>query len=121
MSDPVLAQQRIEAIKEHTDPTYSRVEEAIAPDSEVMGVAGLLGVEKPSNQDRDKLAFIKHQFDTDNEADVLYQVREIERRLTPPRLGERRIDIVYNYLRAKAEANKAAKLRDSYLDGDTRT
>lgn len=115
--DAVRQAEQLETIKEHINPSYTREEAPAVPDAEVIAVAGLLGVEKPSVADRDKLAFIKHQFDAENDTDLLYQIRSMERRLTPPRLGERRLDLLYNYLRARQTATRAQQLMDTYEDG----
>lgn len=113
--------QQIELIKEKVYPDYQRDESPGVPDLEVQATAGFLGVDKPSEADKEKLAFIRHQFDTETEADYLYQLRQVERMLGQARLGERRLDRVYNYLRAKQVAAQATKYRDSFLDGESQS
>lgn len=118
MADSVLAAQQLESIKEHITPGYTRERSVEVPSIEVLSVAGLLGVENPDAKVKEKLAFIKHQFESAGEADLLFQIRQIERTLTPPRIGENRVDILYNYLRARQEAKRSRAVMESYRDGE---
>lgn len=114
MSDPLIH----DAIKSHIDADFTG-SNADAPRPVLEDIApleGFLGVEKPDGRDKDLMAFIKTEIDAPSNAEMLYELRMIERRLSPPKLGQRRLDLVYGYLKAKAAASQYKKHAESFLD-----
>ena len=45
----------------------------------------------------------------------LYALRSLENRLSPPRLGQSRLNVVHNYILAQAEVSRAEEMRNSHL------
>lgn len=113
--DPVRQAELHEQIKEKVIPDYKREEPQAIPDTEITSISNILKVEQPDQKSKEKLGFIASNIKAEDNADLLYQVRQIENRLAPPKLGESRLDVVYGFLRAKAAVDNAEKLRDSYL------
>lgn len=113
--DPIKQAELQEQIKERVIPDYKRDEPQSIPDTEIQSIQGILKVEHPDQKSKEKLGFIASNIKAEDRADLLYQVRQIENRLAPPKLGETRLDVVYGYLRAKAAVTNAEKLRDTYL------
>lgn len=91
------------------------------PDSsvslEILPIKSFLSIEGELDpKETEQLEYIKSVFGKDVPmGDILSQIREIERKLGVPRLGESRLGKIYNYMRAMQNVKQAEKIRDSYL------
>lgn len=109
MNDPLVEQVKA---------TFSPVtQDSSSTQVDTSPVAGLLGISSPSAKERDQLDFISGQVEAKDEADMLYQLRSLEQRLAPPKLGETRLGVLYHYLRLQHQIKNTEKLRDTYLSG----
>ena len=109
MADPLV--QQVKAVIEPVNQESQSAEVDTTP------VAGLLGVDSPSAKQKDQLNFIAGQVEAKDNADLLFQLRSLEQRFAPPKLGETRLSVLYNYLRLQHQVKSAEKLRDTYLRG----
>lgn len=109
MNDPLVDQ-----VKATFEPV-TRSEEQASVD--VSPVAGILGIDNPSAKQRDQLEFIAGQVEGKDTPDLLFQLRSLEQRLAPPKLGETRLSVLYQYLRLQHQIKNTEKLRDTYLSG----
>lgn len=63
-----------------------------------------------------ELKYIRSLFGKDvSDLEILHEVREVERKLGVPRLGETRLGKLYNYFRAMQNVKQAQKIRDGLL------
>lgn len=96
-------------------PTESRL-----PDStialDLVPVKSFLGVETTQPKDVEEMTYIRNLFGRGvTETDMLYELRQVERKLGVPRLGETRLGKLYNYFRAMQNVKQAEKIRDALL------
>lgn len=53
--------------------------------------------------------------DAETTVDRLYALRQLENRLSPPKLGQSRLHRIHGYIQAQRAVQKMEKMRDSYL------
>lgn len=74
---------------------------------------------KLSNKTSDKLdkiwEFASKEAGNEDNADVLMAIRNIESKLAAPRLGQSRVDVLYEYARAELAVRQAEKERNELL------
>jgi hypothetical protein len=115
--DAVRQAEQLEAIKERVIPNYIRAESPLVKAAEVAPVAEVLGVDNPDDRERSKLQFIKDQLQADSATDLKLQLRQLEQMLIPAASERNRLEVIYNYLRARQEAHRSQKLMESYENG----
>lgn len=87
---------------------------AFAP-SETQALSNFLGAE-PNDDRLSKIAeFVRADRTEFSDIDLLQAVRGIETRLGTPRIGEKRIDLLYNYIKLQGQIEGLEKERDSLL------
>lgn len=91
-----------------------------ADKAEVAPLAGLLKIDHPTGKEQGQLAFImaylrENASDATNISALLWQLRDIENRLSAPRIGESRLSKIYNYVRLAREVKEREAERDSLL------
>jgi len=88
---------------------------------EIHPIAGLLGLDTHKLADSDARAikqvydFVRGDAQEMTELELLHKVRELENRLGMTKLGERRIDKVYRYVKLQSQIDNLSQARDSEL------
>lgn len=74
---------------------------------------GMLGVEKPGSRASQQLMDVWEYFSetAQGEADLLYQIRQIENRMAPPKLGENRLGKLHQWVKTQ----RTIKQNEEYL------
>lgn len=82
-------------------------------------LTGFLQLVSPTSAEQDKLkeiwSYVEEMTDSELETERLWAVRNIEQKLAAPRLGQTRLDQLYQYVTTDRQAKAAEKLRDSLL------
>lgn len=74
---------------------------------------GMLNVEEPTTDDKDALKAVWDYFNPDGKksaAEVMWAVRDVENKLQPARMGETRLNKVYEYVRLRKDIETNEKL-----------
>lgn len=67
---------------------------------------GMLGVSEPSTEDKDAMREVWEYFNPDGKksaAEVMWAVRDVENKLQPARMGETRLNKVFEYVRLRKD------------------
>lgn len=70
---------------------------------------------KEKQQLKDIMEFLEKDTDTKNEANIYVALRNIEEKLTSPKIGETRIGKIHNYIKTLKAIKEAEEERDSLL------
>lgn len=98
--------------------TAATTEQAEYDAKEAAPLAGFLGIEKPSDADSKQLETILNYFKDGKEmtqSELLNHVKQLELRLGTPAIGERRIDLIYRYVKLNSQIQGLEKERNALL------
>ncbi len=116
MADPLMPTVEVER-KEDGSASVSVLQGA--NDVIATPLEGFLQVKDPTTEERTHLKeiweYIKGQSKSELVTEQLWTLRHIEERLSAPRLGQTRVDQLYQYITTDKQVRSAEKLRDSFL------
>lgn len=113
MSDPIIELGKAQEAEATPTAIAEAIQESRAV-AETGPLAGFLDVGTPDKAERDKLDYIRQSLGKEG-VDLLMEVRGLEQRLAPPRLGESRLGLLYNYVRSLEAVKRAESERDRYV------
>lgn len=76
-------------------------------------IQGMLGVEEPTSSDKDNLKDVWTYFNPDGKksaAEVMWAVRDVENKLEPARMGETRLNKIYEYVKLRKTIEENERL-----------
>lgn len=110
----VVTENKDESVTVEVKPTFRESEVKIAPLNNYFDLD-----RKISNKEKQQLEqimeFLEEDTDTKVEGNIYVALRNIEEKLTSPKLGETRIGKIHNYIKVLQEIKQAEKERDSFL------
>lgn len=83
--------------------------------TETLPLQSMLGLYEPSGKERTQLQEIYDYLSqkSNGTGDLLYQFKQLEARMSPPKLGESRLGKVYNYVSLQRQIESAEQQRNA--------
>jgi hypothetical protein len=103
------------------DDGQVQVKPLIGGDAQVKAtpLTDFLQMDNPTSKEQDQLKevweYVLDSTKSELRTEQLMAIRHIEQRLAPPRLGQTRLDQLYQYVKLDKQAKSVEKLRDSFL------
>lgn len=110
----VITENKDETVTVEVKPTFRQAEVKIAPLNNYFDID-----RKTTNKETQQLEgimeFLEQDTDTKTEGNIYMALRNIEEKLTSPKLGETRIGKIFNYIKILQQIKEDEKERDSHL------
>ena len=108
----------VETVTNKDDPSKTNAQKNTAvPAADYPHLQGYFGLDHATTADRAQLQAVWDYFaaESDNEADILYKLRQMENRLAQPPLGVSRLSHLNDYIHVLSNVRLAERAQDQYL------